>query len=308
MICRRCGMESSTTDRCEWCKKPMLPPGGRISTKAKEELIRERADAAKRPDRQQADAAEGRETEEEAAIRRPESKPPSARTGALPSGLMALGGDSEADAEPEGEGQVPNYLAGGETANAEILRPLGALGSSVRPEEEARDTTLYIGNDENILRPIERPTSKDAARYTIDAAGRKRRMADDTPEVPEKTRLLRGAAQGAVVSMVIAIVQFVVNHEMPMAFVVIPITDYKSFVGAFVYGLLAAIFYGFMLAALLVQRRWGPVAGFLIGAFMLGWLAQLNSPNPPWSMINGAICGILTGRSSVKGLRRVVTV
>ena len=308
MICRRCGMESSATDKCEWCKKPMLPPGGAISAKAKEELIKAKEAAAKAPEeQQQAAPPESRETADEAMVRRPESKPPPPPPEFHASGLLTLGADLAS--EEEASAETPNYIAGKESSNEEILRPLGAQATPAQGEE-AKDTPLYIGDDESVLRPIERPAGKDGARYFIDSTGRKRRMADSTPEIPDKVRLLRGAMQGAIFSLALALIEFVVLHKMPMRFIVIPIAGYESFSGAILYGVLAAVFYGFMFSAVLVQFRKGPVVGFLAGAFLLGWLAMLNegSGNMPWSMINGAVCGILCGRSSVKGLKRVVTV
>jgi len=308
MICRRCGMESSTTTTCEWCKKPMLPPGGAISAKAKEELIKAKEEAAKAPEEQQQVAPpESRETADEAMVRRPESKPPPPPPEVHASGLLTLGANLAA--EEDASAEAPNYVSGQESSNDEILRPLGAQGTPAHGEE-AQDTPLYVGSDENVLRPIERPAGKDGARYFIDSTGRKRRMADSTPEIPDKVRLLRGAMQGAIFSLALALIEFVVLHKMPMKFVVIPIAGYESFSGAILYGVLAAVFYGFMLSALLVARKWGPVVGFLVGVVVLGCLAMLNegSGNMPWSMINGAVCGILCGRSSVKGLKRVVTV
>lgn len=304
MICRRCGMESSTTDKCEWCKKPMLPPGGAISTKAKEELRRDKEAPSKPPENGNSPAP--RETEEEAAIRRPESKPPPSRPEVHSSGLVTLGAHL-AD-EPEEPGETPNYVAGGESKNEEILLPLGSGGTSGQGEE-AKDTPIYIGNDENVLRPIERPVSKDGAKYTIDATGRKRRMVDSTPEIPEKVRLFRGAIHGGIVSVVMAILQFLVKHQVPDKVVVLAVGDSKSFLGALQFGVYSALLLGFMFSALLVQRKWGPVAGFFLG-LPLGWtlVSMATERNMPWPLITGVLCGIVVGRASVKGLRRVVTV
>lgn len=306
MICRRCGMDSSTTDSCEWCKKPMLPPGGAISAKAKEELLRSKEEAAKQPQEIQSAAPERQETEEEAAIRRPESKPPPPPPAVHASGLLALGADLGAG-DPEPEGQIVNYLAGEETQNLEILRPLGSLVTRPK-QEEAKDTPIYIGSDENVLRPITRPVSKDGTKYMIDATGRKRRVVDNTPDIPDKVRLFRATVRGVPICMLIAIIQFVMQKRMPDHFTVLPVSGYDTFLGAIIYGLFASLLYGFMLSAVLVQRKWGAAAGFFIGTFLLGWMAMLNSSNLPWSMITGALCGIFCGLAAGKGVKRIIAV
>lgn len=306
MICRRCGMESSTTDNCEWCKKPMLPPGGAISMKAKEELLKQKEEGVK-PQETQVTPEEIRETAEEAAIRRPESKPPPPPPEVHPSGLLLLG--SHLEAEPEEPSETPNYVAGGESKNEEILLPLGSVG--VTPQgEEAKDTPIYIGNDENVLRPIERPVSKDGAKYMIDSSGRKRRIVDDTPEIPEKVRLMRATIRGAMICFPLALLQFFVPKPQPLptTFIVIPLPGAEGFLGAISYGVLSTLLNGFMLSALLVAKKWGPVAGFFIGGLGTGTMAMLNTPNMPWSMITGALCGIFCGIAANKGVKRVVNV
>ncbi len=302
MICRRCGMDSSTTDTCEWCRKPMLPPGGAISAKAKEEIVREKNGAAPAaPEVSPATRAD--ESELEAVIRRPEAAPPPTPTTNIP-GLTALGAHiTEQDTQP----QAAVLSTVEQTTNEEILRPLGSAGT-LPGGQEVKDNNIYIGNEEDVVRPIERP-SKDGSKWVVDASGRKRRVADDTPEVPDKVRLLRGTLHGALVALVMAILQFIIKKQVPDHAVVIYIEDAKTFVGALKFGLYSAVLFGFMLSALLTQRKWGPAAGFFIGIPM-GWavvsMAEVN--NMPFPLITGVLCGIFVGRQAVKGVKRVVSV
>jgi hypothetical protein len=303
MICRRCGMDSSTTDVCEWCKKPMLPEGGSISNKAKEEIVKQRA---------QGEAATGaaspqgtQETELEASVRRPESAPPPPPSEVHVSGLRTL--DASLSTQEE-HAPPPSFATAEQTVNAELLRPLGAVPLGGRQQEEGSSTTLYVGNDEDVLRPVERPGSTDGGKYTIDATGRKKRVIDNTPEIPDRVRMARGMVQGAIIAFLVVMVQFFMKHEVPSMFVMLPIGDGKTLGGALFYGACSAFLMGPMFAAAMVQFKLGPAVGFLIGGLGLGVFAMLNAPNWPWSAIAGALCGIFVGRASVKGLKRVVNV
>jgi len=309
MICRRCGMESSTTDSCEWCKKPMLPPGGAISAKAKEELLKAKEEGAQAQAAPEVASPERAETEEEAVIRRPESKPP-AQPEVHASGLQYLGASLSEGTEAEAPSGTPNYVSGQESGNDELLRPLGAFGTAAQGGD-AKDSPIYIGNEEDVLRPIERPAGKDGTRYFVDGAGRKRRVVDDRPEIPDKVRLFRGAIRGSIVAMAMAIIQYFVNnpHQVPSSCVVLPIGNPQSIVGALQFGAYSALLLGFMLSAMMVNFKFGPVVGFLLG-FPLGWtlVSMSGAPSMVWPLATGVLCGVVVGKASVTGLKRVVTV
>lgn len=113
-----------------------------------------------------------------------------------------------------------------------------------------------------------------------------------------------------MVCMPLALLQFLVPKPQPLPtmFIAIPVPGAETFLGAIMFGLFSSVLNGFMLSAVLVSKKWGPAAGFFIGGIGTGCLAMLNSPNMPWSMITGALCGILCGSAASKGVRRVVNV
>ena len=282
----------------------MLPPGGAISAKAKEEILKEKESPTPAPS-EAPPTIRAEETEDEAVIRRPESKPPPPPATDIP-GLSVLGGEL-----PETDDQPQSLVLSTteQTTNDELLVPLGSHGS-VPGGEEGGDTTLYIGNEDDVVRSIDRP-SKDGSRWVIEASGRRRRILDDTPEIPEKVRMLRGTMIGAIVCVVMAILQhFIVkDHKMPDTFIVIAVPGADESMGrALFYGLMMSVLMGFMQSAVLVARKMGPAVGFFLGGIGLGILAMLGSPNMPWSMITGMITGILIGRIAVKGVKRTVSV
>ena len=308
MICRRCGMESSTTDVCEWCKKPMLPPGGSISNKAKEEIVKQQAQGGAAVEAAAPETA--RETELEASVRRPEAVAPPPPPEVHASGLRALDASLSTQTEQE-TAPPPSFATTEQTVNTELLRPLGAvpLGGK-KEEEEAKGAPIYIGSDDDILRPVERPVERDGVKYTIDATGRKKRVIDNTPDIPDNVRMARGMIQGAIIAFLMVMLQFILKRPGPPPdiFIIVPIGSGKTLSGALFYGLCAAVLYGPLFAVLMTQFKLGGFVGFLIGGIGLGVCAMLNTPNMPWSMITGMLCGISVGRASVTGLKRVVNV
>jgi len=301
MICRRCGMESSTTDTCEWCKKPMLPPGGSISARAKEQILREKEAPPPPPAESAAPTVRAEETPDEAVVRRPESKPPPPLTSTI-EGLSVLGGHLTEEGD---EPQAAVLSTVEQTTNESLLVPLGA--NVTGPADQGQDRTIYVGNEEDVVRPIERP-AKDGSRWVMDASGRRRRVLDTTPEVSDKQRLLRAAVGGGVVAFVMAFVQFAV-HRLPEQLISEQLKITEGFAGAVQYGVYSAVLLGFMLAALLVQWKKGPFVGLLLG-LGLGWGITQSAAQAflPLTLTTGGLCGAVVGYFSVKGLKRVVTV
>jgi hypothetical protein len=301
-------MESATTDVCEWCKKPMLPEGGTISAKAKEQLLEERARAEKEgpPPEPQPEpprpAAEG-----EMAPARPGLKPPT-QPEVHESGLLSLGAHIDEEAEVTPPSFATREVEEGDTP----LRPLGPSlsGQGDGSGDLSAATARYIGNDESIFRPIERPQSQGAGQWVVDpATGRRRRVTQDKEVIPDNVRLKRAAPYGVVVAVVVTLAQFVIAHKVPASIATVQFpglasTSTPSIGNALVYAVYLSILLGFMLAAILVQFKKGPGVGFLIG-LVIGFGALQNGP---WGIAAGVLAGILVGRVTGKGVRRVVSV
>jgi len=295
---------------CEWCKKPMLPPGGSISNKAKEEIVKQQAQGEAAVEAAAPETA--RETELEASVRRPEAAPPPPPPEVHASGLRALDASLSTQTE-QAATPPPSFATTEQTVNTELLRPLGAvpLGGKKEEEGDGKGTPIYIGSDdEDILRPVERPIERDGVKYTIDATGRKKRVIDNTPDIPDNIRMARGMIQGAIIAFLMVMLQYIVKRPAPLPdmFVIVSVGSGKTLAGALFYGLCAAVLYGPLFAVLMTQFKLGAFVGFLIGGIGLGICAMLNTPNMPWSMVTGMLCGIFVGRASVKGLKRVVNV
>jgi hypothetical protein len=309
MICRRCGMESATTDVCEWCKKPMLPEGGSISAKAKEKLREERVQAEKQGPPQEAQAEPPRPPAEgEMTPARPGLKPPR-QPEVHESGLRSLGshiGEEAAEATP------PTFETRELEQNDTPLRPLGPGlgGQGERPSELSAETTRYIGDEQSIFRPIERPRAQGTGQWVVDpATGRRRRVMQEKVVIADNVRLKRAAPQGAVVAVVVTLAQFFIAHAVPSTIATVKFpglasTSNPSIINALVYAIYLSILLGFMLAAMLVQFRKGPGVGFLIG-LAIGFLVLQNSY---WGIAAGVLAGLLVGRVTGKGIRTVVSV
>ncbi len=302
MICRRCGMESSTTTTCEWCKKPMLPPGGSISAKAKEELIKEKETPPAPAASEAPPTIRAEETQEEAEIRRPEAKPPPPPATDIP-GLTALGADVEEDSQP----QASVYSTTEQTINEELLVPLGAQAAE---GEEGTSTQIYIGNEEEVVRPIHRP-NKDGSYWVTDASGRRKRVVDDKPAISDKTRMFRSALAGGVVAFLGAIAIYLVKKQVPETVIVFKMSDEtsRSFAGALEYGFYSALLLGFIQGLVMTNFKLGVAVGVLMGAG-LGYasVSMAGSTCMPFPLIVGILSGIFAGYFSTKGLKRVVSV
>ncbi len=293
MLCRRCGMESSTTDKCEWCKRPMLPPGATVSAEAAKELKR-----SGRP------IVQPTETEEQ--------EPPG-----LP---LVQQSPEEEEAEPNSDqesAETLQYDAGGTQ-----LRPLGGVeqqtsaSSPLDPtppthgvSEDATKTSIdisqYLGADQSIFRPIEREEAQKSAASDL-LAQKARGLSDERDgaiHLSENARLGRAAIAGIAIGLLFAVVQFFVAGSTVTALYGLRLGASDSLMTVVKFGILSGLIFGVGLGAILVKLRKGSFLGALMG-IMVG----LGFSNLPWSPIAGAAAGVLAGRFATIGVRRVVNV
>jgi len=293
-------MDSSTTDVCEWCKRPFLPPGAKVTTRKPAKV--------------------GRPAEAD--------KPVAPVSGAPAEPAVPPDAASEAETTRPLMGEIPSPVqeqeeaapAGPASAADDILRPLGAQpsrapadsapfpGTGQTTSGSSPDLSQYMGTDQSIFRPMEKPRIPGTAIGGADALAARRRAAierEQGPEIPENTRLARAAMAGAGVALVVTLIEFLVNKEVPLKLIVVPISNNGKLTGALMYAALLAVLLGFMLSAMLVRFKLGAFAGLVIG-LALGGLAL--SDNMPWGLIAGGLAGIVTGILASKGLRRVINV
>ncbi len=303
MLCRRCGMDSSTTDVCEWCNRPMLPAGATVSGKAAKEL-----------------------KESGTPITVPHQPDPNDEVG-LP---LSQRQPEEESVEIEETEASENSTE----AHDVVLRPLGGMGASAptappaapapppvtKPNvpshglsDDATKTSIdisqYMGSDASIFRPIVRESEQSSSSGTVDRlAYRSKSSSRNEPvnEIPENTRLMKSFVAGVVITIVAAIVQAIAGEgAKQLEFVGMTITLSRSggIIGAILWGIVAGALFGLMLGAALVRLKKGPFLGAIVG-FLVG--ISLN--NPPYAQIAGALTGIVAGRFATIGLRRIVNV
>jgi hypothetical protein len=287
MLCRRCGMESSTTDVCEWCKKPMLAPGTTASGKP----------AAAGPPAEQVKEAEA---------------------GGLP--VEAGGGPVEQAQAPVPEEKAQSAAASPAGEAGDVLRPLGsamlvsagqsnprAPSHGLRDEQTRTsvDVSQYVGTDQSIFRPMERPDHAATLTSGSDplAMRRKKAAKEAEKEIPENVRLLRSVPYGFVIGLVTALVQFMVTHETKGKFYVLTLGEPGSAGTAVLFGLLSGVLLWLGLAAIMVRFKLSPFVGMLMGLAVGVGLA-----NGWWGYLAGALSGISVGIAAGKGARRVVAV
>ena len=290
----------------------MLPPGSTVSSKAAQQLRKERS--ARPP--AGAPAVPSQPAEPEPS----EGEPPQVGSEPEPSEV----GPPQVESEPE------RPESEREATPDDVLRPLGGdappsgpPGTSARPavpthglSDNATKTSIdisqYVGDDQSIFRPMERPETGSTLPGGVDPLARRRRAGTEkvefVSEIPDNTRLGRSVVSGIVICIILGAVQTVVNGGIPpkelhFAALHIMVSRRDSIVTAIMYGGLAGLLLGLGLGAILVRLKKGPFLGLVIG-FLVGWGLQ----NPPWGLIAGALTGILAGRFATVGLRRTVTV
>ena len=283
MLCRRCGMESTTTDVCEWCHKPMLAAGA---------------------------AAAGRQA-------RPENGQPETTTQqhaqVVEQEEAAAEGLPELRAEPDQES--------GSGSQEELLRPLGGeVAGPSRPSpgvpshglsDDATRTSVdlgqYLGADQSLFRPL--PRSEHSATAGMDPLAQRRsgrKQVKMVSDVSDNTRLLRSLIAGIAISFPLTLMQFAVVHKVPDKLWFVRLGREDSFGTAILYGLASGGFVGFGLGALLVHFKRGPFIGLLLG-LMLGNFFLATTP-AYWGIFAGVLTGIVVGRIATHGYRRAVTV
>jgi hypothetical protein len=285
-------MESTTTDICEWCKRPMLPEGAKVTGKEQPAQARPVTEAQEQP------------VAEAAAAERPAPAAPTAKD------LQALGAPSSQQAVVA-EPAVPAE---------EILRPLGQAPASARPGapshglgEEATKTSVdvanYLAPGESLFRPLERPTHSATLSGVGDPLAQRRGRAREQKainEIPDNIRLLRSFIAGLLICMPMALAQFAVTHRVPEKLYFLKLGRSDSFTTVLLWGLSSGILLGFGLGALLVQFKRGPFLGLLAG-LLLGFLGLQTEP-VYWGVAAGALTGLTVGRIATVGYRRALAV
>ncbi len=297
MLCRRCGMESSTTDVCEWCNRPILPAGATVSGKAAKEL-KESGTPIVIPHQPEPDEEVGlplsqHEPEEEVATT--EEAAPQVTAEAHNVVLQPLGGPgTPAQASPPPPVVTPKAPSHGLNEDA---------------TKTSIDISQYMGADESIFRPIVRENGQSGTSGTVDRLAQRARSSsrnESISEIPENTRLMKSFVAGIVITVTTAVIQSIVGEgakQLEFVGMTINLSRGGGFMGAILWGIIAGILFGLMLGAALVRLRKGPFLGAIVG-FLVG--ISLN--NPPYAQIAGALTGIVAGRFATIGLRRIVNV
>ena len=296
MLCRRCGLDSSTTDVCEWCKRPILPPGAAIAGKK----------ALGGKGQPQA-APQGGQPAPQAppAAQAPPVMPPS-------DGLKEL----KAAAAPDqaATAQAP-------AAAEDALRPLGDSGAkpaASRPgapshglSDDATRTSVeianYLGPDQSLFKPVQHAEFTTQAAAGMDPLARRRRKSEERKslsDIPDNIRLIRALMSGIAISLPLAIVQFVVTKSVPGNLYFLKLGPDDSLTTALLFGLSSGVLLGFGLGALLVQFKKGPFLGVVVGLV----LGAFGLQNGPWGIAAAAITGIVVGRIATVGYRRALQI
>jgi hypothetical protein len=229
------------------------------------------------------------------------------------SGLRSLGAYLGGQAEAKEES--PSLASQQTAAEQDPLVPLVPLGARRAEGDGSGDlsseTMRYIGDGSNLFRPSERPVTAGGSQYVIDATGRKKRVGGAEQVVADNVRLRRSIPRGAVVGVVMALVQFLVTHKVPesIAMLQLPgLSGGESLGNAIMYAFYLSIFLGFMLSAVLVQFKWGAVPGFFIGLILGAFALRGEDDSPLWGIVAGCLAGVLVGRVAAKGAKRVINV
>ncbi len=288
MLCRRCGMESSTTDVCEWCKRPMLPAGATVSAQAAKDLKK-----SGQPVVQPSGVGNAKQD--------------------VPERPLLVQDETEEDIPQEeqtGDEQPDAIGVGGEGAQ---LRPLGAAdqgpaaGPSRSPgqpthglSEDATRTSVdisqYVGSDQSIFRPIVREDDMGpgGTEDLLKQQARRRRAAEEGgPQWTENDRLVRCLVVGLAAGLLFALAQFFITGDtVNTLYMSIPLGRTDNLITALTYGIASGVILGFGLGALLVRFQKGGGLGLLLGV-LVGW----SLGNSYWGILPGLIVGSSTGVS-----------
>ncbi|MFB3882496.1 MAG: hypothetical protein ACE149_14610 [Armatimonadota bacterium] len=291
-------MDSSTTDVCEWCNRPMLPAGATVSAAAAKEVKRNGRPIVAAP--QPSPEAEAglplhqEEPQEEAVLAQAQPAAQAAEPDVL---LRPLGGGQHTDdASPA---PLPQ--------SSQAPQRAGSHGLSDEAMKTSIDISQYMGADQSIFRPVQKEAGYSSASSLDRVATKKTASAQTGPgsNWSENDRMIRCAIAGLVICLVYSLALFFVTKQVPdRLFTAIPLGSSGSFVTAIKFGIASGLVFGFMLGALLVKWQKGSGIGMLLG-LILGYTAVGS-----FTLLAaaGAIAGIFAGRFATLGVRRVINV
>ena len=284
MLCRRCGMDSSTTDVCEWCKQPMLSPGQSVGGQ-----------------NGQPEQSPG------------ENAAPPAQEASDSLQQLELKGEEPPEAAPPQTSEAPSQ--------EDVLRPLGGGDQPAKPparstpgtpshglDDSATQTSVdlsqYMNDAESIFRPIERPAQSAATApgQDLEAKARRASMArqqEAVSSVPDNVRLFRCLVTGMLVSITLSMIQFATIGKLPDRFYFISFGYRTTAATALYYGVLTGLLFGLGIGALLVRLKRGSFLGLVVGVAVGAGLGNI-----PYALIAGGITGIIAGRFATAGYRR----
>jgi hypothetical protein len=179
-------------------------------------------------------------------------------------------------------------------------------GLSEHAMETSVDISQYVGQDQSIFRPLK--TDEHASTPVgSDPLSQLRRRSeverDPASDIPENTRLFRSLAAGMIISVVLALVQYIAVRETPTQLYYLTLGRGTGFLVAVKYGLATGLILGLGLGAILTKLKRGSFLGALLGV-----LVGSGFGNAPWAQIAGALTGIVAGRFATIGVRRTVQI
>jgi len=296
MLCRRCGLESSTTDVCEWCNRPMLPAGATVSGKAAKELKKSGQPVVvpvKAAGEPQVGLPLDQQQEEEPEI----------------------GVEADSDTQQPADDVLLRPLGHASAGDRSAVAPSPPIQTSARPGAPSHglsadatatsvDISQYVGKDQSIFRPLRKEASYSSAASLERVTQKKSAQAEAGPDWSENQRLMRCAIAGLIIGTVFAVAGYFLSGSVPDKLIVLPLGRGGGIFAAIKFGILSGgVLFGFMLGALLVRFQKGPFIGMIAG-LLLGFSVQ----NGVWGYLAGAITGIVVGRLAILGVRRVVNV
>jgi len=167
------------------------------------------------------------------------------------------------------------------------------------------DISQYMGADQSIFRPIRKDASYSSA-ASLDRVAQKKTSAQDQtgPNWSENERLGRCVIAGLASSMVMTLLQFFTKlGTIPDNFYGLRIAPGGGLTTALVYAIGSGLILGVGLGAILTRLKRGSFIGMV-----LGLLVAIGLKNSPYTLIAGAMTGILAGRFATLGVRRVINV
>lgn len=285
MLCRRCGMDSSTTNVCEWCKQPMLPPGQSVGGR--------NGQPAQPPEEKSAPASQ--QTSD--SLQQLEIKSEEPQEAAPPE-------TPEAPAQED----VLRPLGGGDQPAKPPARPAArpSHGLEASATQTSVDLTQYMNDADSIFKPIERSTQSAAAPGpNLEAKARRASLAAQqqaASSISDNARLFRCVIAGLLIAIIVSVIQFAVTGEVPKKLYFIGLGYKTTPTTTVVYGVLTGLLFGLGLGVLLIRFKRGSLLGMVAG--MAVGAAGLN--NIPYALITGGLIGLIAGYFASTGRRLVI--